>query len=99
MKFSEVIEHLSERGFVKRRLWEERAVLFFGMDNIPWLSSKDGQLSQWTPNLDEMKAEDWVELDYYWNGSLDNYVNSVIGEKPKPIPHKSTRTRFDTIEL
>ena len=80
MTFDSIIDHLSKRGFVTRKLWCGAMVLFFGMDNLPWLSfrrskirSKNpARLETWTPDLAEMKADDWVTLPYFWDGRKDD---------------------------
>ena len=41
MKFSQIIEHLSKRGFATRELWGGNAYLVFGIDNIAWMVQKD----------------------------------------------------------
>ena len=82
MTFGEIIDHLSKRGFVTRKQWSGRMVLFFGMDNLPWLSyrrnkvrAKEAQrLEIWTPCLADMKADDWIRLACFWDGSKDDFL-------------------------
>jgi hypothetical protein len=86
MKFDDsIIEHLSERGFVTRKSWGGRMVLFFGMDNMPWLATKYHRSvvpkggspyrhEQWVPCLADFKADDWIILPYHWDGSKDDYL-------------------------
>lgn len=82
MTVNSIVYHLSERGFVTRKQWSGAMVLFFGMDNLPWLSyrrnkvrAKESQrLEIWTPCLADMKADDWIRLPYFWDGSKDDFL-------------------------
>jgi len=82
MTFGEIIDHLSKRGFVTRKLWGGAMVLFFGMDNLPWLSHRrnkirskeSNRLEIWVPALAGMKATDWVTLPYFWDGRKDDFL-------------------------
>lgn len=84
MKFSSIIKHLTKRGFATRKLWEGQAVIFFGMDNTLWRSiyfENDllenlggGRSSTCSFNLQEIGANDWIILPYYWDGSKDDFL-------------------------
>ncbi len=84
MRFGKVVDHLSKRGFATRKSWRGRFVVFFGVDNSLWLSDYEKYrsdnpniralaLSPYHPNLQEMGADDWVPLPYFWNGPVDDY--------------------------
>jgi len=88
MKFSAIVPHLTKRGFVTRKLWKGQVVMFFGMDNSAMrsINPETGKRKEllknycWSPNLEEIKATDWIILPYYWNGSKDDF---------KPFDEKS----------
>ena len=111
MKFSEIVAHLGERGFVTRKLWNGNTVLFFGMNNAPHCSIDvvhyfgakiKRRLQDWRPNLEEIKADDWVKLPYFWNGSKDDFLpfkkkdetlKKLKQAKPKRPTMKSVREK------
>ncbi len=75
MKFDEIVDHLGKRGFVTRKLWKDKCVVFFGMDNIGWFIYKDKRSkNRWTLNLAEIKADDWILLPFFWDGGKDDYL-------------------------
>lgn len=79
MTFGEIVKHLSGRGFVTRKLWSGWSVMFFGMDNCPWMADKarpkrKAWLQCWVPCLADMKADDWIILPYVWDGSKDDFL-------------------------
>jgi hypothetical protein len=90
MTLGEISEHLGKRGFVTRVKWcreydnpevvgTAKCVLVFGMDNVGWLCLRENDLihrqkKMWLPCLDDIKATDWIELPYFWNGSQDDYL-------------------------
>jgi len=75
MKFSEIVEHLGKRGFVTRKLWRDKAALFFGMDNIAYFVCPESPNIKmiWTPNLDEIWANDWIIILEYWGDCGDDF--------------------------
>ena len=75
MKFSEIVDHLGKRGFVTRKLWENKSAIFFGMDNICWFvcPSSFSKMTFWRPCLAEINADDWIIIPEFWNGSKDDF--------------------------
>ena len=75
MKFDAIIGHLAKRGFVTRDSWNGRYVMFFGMDYHPWISGYTREAPRhWYPNLNEINADDWKTLPYFWNGKQDDFL-------------------------
>lgn len=77
MRFSEIIEHLSERGFATRESWTGTSIIFYGLDNILHLSirtSEEPCCARHFLNLSELLANDWIILPYRWNGTQDNFI-------------------------
>lgn len=72
MKFSEIADHIANRGFVTRELWENDVVLYWGIDNLPWLARRDGGQFNWQPTLEAINANDYIILPYFWNSSKDD---------------------------
>lgn len=73
MNFALIVPHLSRRGFVTRELWKGQAIVFFGMDNSAHKSIFEGLTVSWSPNLSEIKADDWIILPYYWETGADDH--------------------------
>ncbi|GAF77953.1 unnamed protein product [marine sediment metagenome] len=72
MRFSEIADHIANRGFVTRELWEDEVVLYWGTDNLPQLARKDGSKFNWHPTLEAIDANDYIILPYFWNGPKDD---------------------------
>lgn len=93
MKFGEIVDHLVNRGFVTRIKWcrefenpealgMPKTVIVFGMDNVGWMQDVNGGSRIWTPCLDDMWADDWIELPFFWNGSKDDFLPINHGFHP-----------------
>lgn len=91
MKFSEINNHLGDRGFVTRKKWGNKSFLVFGMDNclmcIQKVITNDeygnikhlvSKIPYYNLSLDDIKANDWETIDLYWNGSKDDYLPFVL---------------------
>jgi len=83
-RYSEVVEHIAKRGYALRKKWySEHAVLlvYFGMDNSfksvlyneEYINSLDEdkrpKVRTYNMCLQDIKAEDWVCVPFFWNGS------------------------------
>ena len=85
MRFSDIVDHLGNRGFATRAQWGSNCYLVFGIDNIAWMvfSSDDGygnselRKHMWVPCLAEVNADDWEILDMYWETPRDDYLPFV----------------------
>jgi hypothetical protein len=81
MRFSDIVDHLGNRGFATRESYGSRAYVVFGLDNIPWMvmTPEEGPgfstwpKQIWTPCLAEIKADDWQILDMYWECPRDDF--------------------------
>ena len=76
MKLSEVLEHMGERGAVRRGSWHPDSLLVFGMDNVGWLYIRHpytGSKSMWVPFLAEILADDWEIVDLNWERDREEF--------------------------
>jgi len=87
MNLNEVLEHMGNRGAVRRESWLPTHVLVFGMDNVGWLYNcvplpvNNLPMKQlWIPCLAEILADDWEIVDLNWwddREKFDGPVNYV----------------------
>lgn len=85
MKFSDITEHLSKRGFATRRKWKGCSFIYFGMDNLAWMAQKafddiPNRKTFWTPCAADMYADDWEIIDLFWDSPNDDYKPWNKGE-------------------
>lgn len=82
MKFEKIIPHLAKRGFVTRKCWNRKAVMVFGMDNVPYMQCDDNSFNRWSPCLEEIKSTDWIKLPYFWDRGNDDFLPFKKGWGP-----------------
>jgi hypothetical protein len=73
MTFDKVVKHVRDHGFITRASWNAGLVLCFGMDNVMHGYYSDGRKEMHHMSLASMKADDWMILPYFWEGSEDDF--------------------------
>lgn len=88
MKLSEVIEHLGNRGAIRRQIWNPKAMLVFGMDNIGWFyfnvplpadEVPKFYKTRWIPDLAQILADDWEIVDLNWEHDREKFDGLKVG--------------------
>jgi hypothetical protein len=74
MRFDDVIEHLSQHGFVTRKAWNGESILFFGKDSLLHISTNDGGCGLYTLKMADIWMNDWIKIDEYWCGEKYNFL-------------------------
>lgn len=74
MKFSDLVEHLSDRGFATRASWNGNLYVFFGMDNsFKSITRGHKYPSEYSMSLADIGASDWIRVQLWWDGPKDNW--------------------------
>lgn len=95
MNFSEILKHLGKRGFVTRKIWKKKVAIFFGLDNMAYsvFSDPSGlKTARWTPHLSEIKAKDWIIINDFWGGILDDF-KIFCGDEIKKELYNGQKTK------
>lgn len=77
MKFTEVIEHLTNRGFITNLSEKNKTVYFFGKGSVPKRSycyKGEYYTDDWYITVDDLKSEDWAVILLNWGSVNDDFL-------------------------
>lgn len=77
MKFTEVIEHLTNRGFITNLSEKNKTIYFFGKGSVPKRSygyKGEYYTDDWYITVDDLKSEDWAAILLNWGSVNDDFL-------------------------
>lgn len=67
-KLFDLINDLKKGYIITREEWNFKCFLYYNSENLPIIFGRNQKPYYWMPNIEELEAEDWVNIHFFYTG-------------------------------